>query len=74
MIKDSDQILLSCAYEAFEKDFDVDNPDRQITPTIRNAVRRLRIMRAQGKQPTLTIEAMRRISLMGGTDHPDPFV
>ncbi len=61
------EILLSTIQEAYAKGFDVDDPDKQISPTIRIGVKRLR----EGKN--LTLEDIDKIEKMGGTDHPDPF-
>lgn len=53
--------------EAFLNNFDVDNPDLQIAPWLRQGVHYLRM----GK--TVLPSDINRFEKAGGTDHPDPF-
>lgn len=66
--KSGHQITLEMIRTAFEKGWDVDNPDKQFAPVIRIGVKRLR----EGKQ--LTADDIEKIEKMGGTDHPDPWI
>ena len=67
-IVSSREIVLNSIYEAYHKGFNVDDPDNQISPTIRIGVKRLR------EKKSLTPEDITEIEKMGGTDHPDPWV
>lgn len=61
------EAVLKSIREAFEKGFDVDDPNNQVSPTIRIGVKRLK----EGKE--LTVEDVAEIEKAGGTDHPDPW-
>ena len=67
MERSSAEIVLKSIQYAFENGFDVDEPGKQVSPTIRISVKRLR----EGK--TLSLEDIEQIEKAGGTDHPDPW-
>lgn len=66
--KSIEHIILDSVLLAYQNGWDVDNPDNQISPTIRTGVKRLR----EGRN--LTVNDIQKIEKMGGTDHPDPWV
>ena len=67
MERSSAEIVLRNIRSAFENGFDVDDPEKQISPTIKIGVKRLR----GGK--VLSLEDVEKIEKAGGTDHPDPW-
>jgi hypothetical protein len=66
--KSQEQIMLDLILEAYQKGWNVDDPNKQISPTIQIGVKRLK----EGQE--LTTEDIIKIEKMGGTDHPDPWV
>jgi hypothetical protein len=63
-----EEIVLNSIHLAYDNGFNVDDPDNQISPTIRTGVKRLR------ENKPVTPEDIADIEKMGGTDHPDPWV
>lgn len=67
MERSAEESLLKTIHYAFEKGFDVDDPNSQTSQVVRLGVKRLR----EGKK--LTIEEVSQFEKWGGTDHPDPW-
>lgn len=67
MERSASKIVLENIKYAFENEFDVDDAGKQMSPTVRIGVKRLR----EGKG--LSLEDVEKIEKMGGTDHPDPW-